>query len=70
MQCALRVFRMRYGAVHSVRLRAGAAHIDEVPGVFEDIHAVVAAQTNLVEVLGQIDPKLVKMCAAGDRAED
>jgi hypothetical protein len=29
-----------------------------------------AAQTDLVEVLGQFDPKLVKMCPAGDRAED
>ena len=36
----------------------------------KDIHAVMAAQTDLVEVLGQFDPKLVKMCPAGDRAED
>jgi hypothetical protein len=28
------------------------------------------AQTSLVEVFGQVDPKLVKMCSAGDRAED
>jgi hypothetical protein len=27
-------------------------------------------QTHLVEVLGQFDRKLVKMCPAGDRAED
>ncbi len=40
------------------------------PGVYKDIHAVMAAQTDLVEVLGQFDPKLVKMCPAGDRAED
>jgi hypothetical protein len=33
------------------------------------IHAVMAAQTDLFEVLGQFDPKLVKMCLAGDRAE-
>ena len=44
--------------------------LDEVPGVYKDIHAVMAAQTDLVEVLGQFDPKLVKMCPAGDRAED
>ena len=30
----------------------------------------MAAQTDLVAVLGQFDPKLVKMCPAGDRAED
>jgi tRNA-splicing ligase RtcB len=32
--------------------------------------AVMAAQTDLVEVLGQFDPKLVKMCPTGDRAGD
>ena len=47
-----------------------SAGLDEVPGVYKDIHAVMAAQTDLVEVLGQFDPKLVKMCPAGDRAED
>src|SRR5258707_9674106 len=47
-----------------------SASLDEVPGVYKDIHAVMAAQTDLVEVLGQFDPKLVKMCPAGDRAED
>ena len=35
-----------------------------------DIHLVMSAQTDLVEVLGRLDPKLVKMCPAGDRAED
>lgn len=47
-----------------------SAGLDEVPGVYKDIHAVMAAQTDLVEVLGQFDPKLVKMCPAGERAED
>ncbi len=44
--------------------------LDEVPGVYKDIHAVMAAQTDLVEVLGRFDPKLVKMCPAGEKAED
>ena len=47
-----------------------SAGLDEVPGVYKDIEAVMAAQTDLVEVLGRFDPKLVKMCPAGDRAED
>ncbi len=47
-----------------------SAGLDEVPGVYKDIHAVMAAQTDLVDVLGKFDPKLVKMCPAGDRAED
>jgi tRNA-splicing ligase RtcB len=44
--------------------------LDEVPGVYKDIHAVMAAQCDLVEVLGRFDPKLVKMCPAGEKAED
>jgi tRNA-splicing ligase RtcB len=41
-----------------------------VPGVYKDIDAVMAAQTDLVEVLGRFDPKLVKMSPAGEKAED
>jgi tRNA-splicing ligase RtcB len=47
-----------------------SAGLDEVPGVYKDIAQVMAAQTDLVEVLGRFDPKLVKMCPAGERAED
>jgi tRNA-splicing ligase RtcB len=47
-----------------------SAGLDEVPGVYKDIATVMAAQTDLVDVLGRIDPKLVKMCPAGERAED
>jgi tRNA-splicing ligase RtcB len=55
-------------AERGVTLLSGG--LDEVPGVYKDIDAVMAAQTDLVEVLGRFDPKLVKMCPAGDRAED
>ena len=47
-----------------------SAGIDEVPGVYKDIHSVMAAQTDLVEVLGQFQPRIVKMCPAGEKAED
>ena len=47
-----------------------SAGLDEVPRVYKDIHSVMAAQSDLVEVLGRFDPKLVKMCPPGDRAED
>jgi len=47
-----------------------SAGLDEVPGVYKDIHTVMSAQADLVEVLGQFNPKLVKMCPAGERAED
>jgi tRNA-splicing ligase RtcB (3'-phosphate/5'-hydroxy nucleic acid ligase) len=47
-----------------------SAGLDEVPAVYKDINAVMAAQTDLVEILGRFDPKLVKMCPDGERAED
>lgn len=47
-----------------------SAGLDEVPGVYKDIHQVMAAQTDLVDVLGQFDPKIVKMCPSGEKPED
>lgn len=47
-----------------------SAGLDEVPGVYKDIHEVMAAQIDLVDVLGQFDPKLVKMAPHGERPED
>lgn len=47
-----------------------SAGLDEVPGVYKDIHQVMAAQTDLVEVLARFDPKLVKMAPAGEQPED
>jgi tRNA-splicing ligase RtcB len=47
-----------------------SAGLDEVPMVYKDIHQVMAAQTDLVDTLGRFDPRLVKMCPAGEKAED
>jgi tRNA-splicing ligase RtcB len=47
-----------------------SAGLDEVPGVYKDIHTVMAAQADLVAPIGRFDPKLVKMAPAGERAED
>ncbi|MFN7139018.1 MAG: RtcB family protein [Limisphaerales bacterium] len=47
-----------------------SAGLDEVPMVYKNIHEVMAAQDDLVEVLGQFEPKLVKMAPAGERPED
>jgi tRNA-splicing ligase RtcB len=38
-----------------------SAGLDEVPMGYKDIHAVMAAQEDLVEVIARFDPKLVKM---------
>ncbi len=51
-----------------VRLLAGG--IDEVPGVYKDIREVMAAQSDLVDVLGQFTPRIVMMCGDGSPAED
>jgi len=47
-----------------------SAGLDEVPMAYKDIHAVMAAQQDLVEVVARFDPKLVKMAPAGERPED
>jgi tRNA-splicing ligase RtcB (3'-phosphate/5'-hydroxy nucleic acid ligase) len=47
-----------------------AAGSDEVPGVYKDIRSVMAAQEDLVEIVGQFDPKIVRMCGDGSQAED
>jgi len=44
--------------------------LDEVPAVYKDIHSVMEAQHDLVEVMGRFDPRLVKMAPAGERPED
>lgn len=48
-------------------LSAGA---DEVPGVYKNIRDVMRQQADLVDIVAQFDPKIVKMCGDGSRAED
>jgi len=48
-------------------LSAGA---DEVPGVYKNIESVMAEQQDLVDIVARFDPKIVKMCGDGSRAED
>lgn len=47
-----------------------SAGVDEVPGVYKDIHRVMARQADLVDVVARFDPKIVKMAPEGERAED
>jgi tRNA-splicing ligase RtcB len=47
-----------------------SAGLDEAPMVYKNIHEVMAAQKDLVTILGQFDPKLVKMAPSGERPED
>ena len=48
-------------------LSAGA---DEAPGVYKDILNVMHEQQDLVETVARFDPRIVKMCGDGSRAED
>lgn len=57
-----------YLAHRDVRLLS--AGIDEVPHAYKDIHGVMAAQSDLVEVLGRFDPRVVKMAPEGEKPED
>ncbi|MEM6329461.1 MAG: RtcB family protein [Planctomycetota bacterium] len=64
----------RFNAVKNDLAKRGidvlAAGSDEVPGVYKDIHQVMAAQQDLVEVVARFDPKIVRMCGDGSRPED
>ncbi|MGL4463229.1 MAG: RtcB family protein [Planctomycetia bacterium] len=51
-------------------VRVLAAGVDELPGVYKNIHEVMAAQTDLVEVLADFKPAIVLMCGDGSKAED
>lgn len=64
----------RFNAVKQDLAKKGitvlAAGSDEVPGVYKDIRQVMAAQQDLVDVVAQFDPKIVRMCGDGSKAED
>ena len=47
-----------------------SAGLDEVPGVYKDIHKVMSEQADLVQPIARFDPKLVKMAPDGEKAED
>jgi tRNA-splicing ligase RtcB len=47
-----------------------SAGLDEAPMAYKDIKSVMAAQSELVEIVARFDPKLVKMAPPGERPED
>ena len=47
-----------------------SAGADEVPGVYKNIIEVMHQQRDLVDTMARFDPKIVKMCGDGSRAED
>jgi tRNA-splicing ligase RtcB (3'-phosphate/5'-hydroxy nucleic acid ligase) len=51
-------------------IRVISAGSDEVPGVYKNIESVMREQADLVDIVARFDPKIVKMCGDGSRAED
>jgi tRNA-splicing ligase RtcB (3'-phosphate/5'-hydroxy nucleic acid ligase) len=51
-------------------VRVLSAGADEVPGVYKPIEEVMREQQDLVETVARFDPKIVKMCGDGSKAED
>lgn len=44
--------------------------VDEAPMAYKDIHAVMAAQDDLVEVLAKFEPRIVRMANPREKPED
>lgn len=47
-----------------------SAGLDEVPGCYKDIRKVMQSQSDLVDILAQFNPRIVKMCNDGSKPED
>jgi hypothetical protein len=47
-----------------------SAGLDKVPMAWKNIREVMAVQNDLVTVLGEFMPKLVKMAPSGERPDD
>ncbi len=62
-------FRAVQRDLESRGIRVLSAGSDEVPYVYKDIRGVMAAQADLVDVIAEFQPKIVKMSNDG-RAED
>ena len=51
-------------------VRVLSAGADEVPGVYKNIDEVMQQQSDLVDTVARFDPRIVKMCGDGSKAED
>ena len=47
-----------------------SAGIDENPFAYKRIEEVMAAQSDLVDVIARFDPRIVKMCGDDSQAEE
>jgi tRNA-splicing ligase RtcB len=52
------------------RITLMGSDLDEAPMVYKDIHTVMAAQHDLVDVLASFQPRIVRMADAKEKPED
>jgi tRNA-splicing ligase RtcB len=52
------------------RITLMGSDVDEAPMAYKDIHAVMAAQSDLVEVLAKFEPRIVRMANPKEKPED
>jgi len=52
------------------RITLMGSDVDEAPMAYKDIHTVMAAQNDLVEVLAKFEPRIVRMADAREKPED
>jgi tRNA-splicing ligase RtcB len=52
------------------RITLMGSDVDEAPMAYKDIHAVMAAQQDLVEVLASFQPRIVRMADPKEKPED
>jgi tRNA-splicing ligase RtcB len=52
------------------RITLMGSDMDEAPMAYKDIHTVMAAQQNLVDVLAKFEPRIVKMADPREKPED
>ena len=52
------------------RITLMGSDIDEAPMAYKDIHTVMAAQNDLVDVLAKFEPRIVRMADAKEKPED
>jgi tRNA-splicing ligase RtcB len=52
------------------RITLLGSDLDEAPMAYKNIHAVMAAQHDLVDVLAKFEPRIVRMADAREKPED
>jgi len=69
---AKKLFTWEHGknALEEAGVSLMTAGLDELPMAYKDIRKVMAEQADLVDILAEFRPKLVKMAPAGERPED